>query len=127
MLVGLVDERGWVLLQERDEHAPVFPDRWTLPGGAIEEGESDAEAAARELAEETGLHDPLRPMGVHVVPCSEHGTDEVALFAARTHATDDDVVLGEGRQIVFVDPGRLADVDLIDASRALLPLVLAVS
>ena len=54
-LVGvvLVDERGWMLLQERDEHAPSNPDQWSLVGGSVEEGETDDAAALRELAEET--------------------------------------------------------------------------
>lgn len=48
-------------------HATRSP-RWDIPKGIAEPGESFASAAARELAEETGLvADPntLRPMGVH--------------------------------------------------------------
>lgn len=29
---------------------------WTLPKGHVDEGESDEEAAVREVAEETGIH-----------------------------------------------------------------------
>jgi 8-oxo-dGTP diphosphatase len=124
VLVGVVDERGWVLLQERDEHAPVDPERWTLPGGGVEAGESDAAAAHRELEEETGLRLSLRPLGTHVVACSHHGSDEIALFGARTSVTDADVVCGEGRQMVFVDPATLGSLDLINGARTLMPLVL---
>ena len=44
--VVLVDERGWLLLQERDEGAPVNPDEWSLVGGGVEPGETFAEAPA---------------------------------------------------------------------------------
>lgn len=44
---------GRVLLGSRA--APPFDRMWTLPGGLVEAGESLAEAAARELLEETGV------------------------------------------------------------------------
>lgn len=49
--VVLLDE-GLILLarHERGNHP-----YWVLPGGAVEEGETAAEAAVREVREETGL------------------------------------------------------------------------
>lgn len=51
-----LDRWGRVLLQLRDRDLPahLFPGAWTLPGGAIEEGESPDAAAIREFEEETG-------------------------------------------------------------------------
>ena len=53
--VVLVDARGRLLLQERDGQAPVDPDRWSMVGGGVEDGEDVRAAALREAWEETGL------------------------------------------------------------------------
>lgn len=58
--VFLFDPSGDVLLirfvVERDDGAFVF---WVTPGGEVEPGEGDREAAERELFEELGLRVPL--------------------------------------------------------------------
>jgi 8-oxo-dGTP diphosphatase len=56
-LVGagaVIVDRGRVLLALRG-NAPL-KNRWSLPGGMVELGETVREAAAREVREETGLH-----------------------------------------------------------------------
>jgi 8-oxo-dGTP pyrophosphatase MutT (NUDIX family) len=111
--IALVDARGRVLLQERDGRAPADPEKWSLVGGQIEEGESDAEAALRELEEETGLGGmDLESLGLFTFYCEGcRDTDEVALFTAFTDLTDADVECHEGRQIVFVDPTTIGRLD----------------
>lgn len=49
----LINGLGQVLLQQRDDNPAIrYPGHWSLFGGTIEEGESPAAAAAREVKEE---------------------------------------------------------------------------
>jgi 8-oxo-dGTP diphosphatase len=108
--VILVDPQGRLLLQERDEGAPVDPDVWGLVGGGVEPGEETEAAAYRELEEETGVVLPpgtLRHWREITADRCRHGfVGEGAAFIAATTLTDADIDCHEGRQIVFVDPAE---------------------
>lgn len=78
MNVAVIDETARRVLLTRREDFEV----WCLPGGGVDEGESLAEAAVREVAEETGLEvDLTRLVGVYSRP-NLGGYHSLALFAA---------------------------------------------
>ena len=126
--VLLVDRRGWLLLQERDEHPVIAPEKWALSGGHIEPGESDLAAAHRELAEETGIELPPGALkhwrDIEVWHEEYASLDRLAVFAAAVDLTDDDIVLGEGRQIVFVEPVASRRLDLSASAAIVVPAFL---
>jgi len=123
--VLLVDSRGWVLLQERDEHPLIDPDRWGLVGGHVDDGEEFEPAAYRELAEETGVVLPAGSLSLWLDTTIFHvatGTDDIVqVWVAATELTDADIVVGEGRQIVFVEPARALALDLAASAARILP------
>jgi 8-oxo-dGTP pyrophosphatase MutT (NUDIX family) len=127
--VILVDRRGWVLLQERDEHPVIDPEKWGLVGGHLDPGEDFEPAAYRELAEETDV--VLPPGGLTfwrefaVNHIDAYGTiDRMQVFVAPTELTDADIVCHEGRRIVFVDPETVTGLPLTMAAADIMPAFL---
>lgn len=95
------DQAGRVLLAERQAFQ-LSPGFWELPGGKIEDGETPAQAAARELAEEVGLEAlALVPYAVH-----EHlfATRRIRLHLFLVTAWRGSAQGREGQRIAWVDP-----------------------
>lgn len=117
-VVILVDPRGHLLLQHRDEHAPRAPGQWGLVGGHVEADEDFDAAVHRELEEETGV---VTEPGDLVLwqeaefEYSDGHRGSYRVYAGAVDLTDDDIVVGEGRAIVFVDP---AEVDVLDLAES---------
>ncbi|MGX6603732.1 NUDIX hydrolase [Micromonosporaceae bacterium Da 78-11] len=104
----LVDADGALLLQLRDDHAPYYSNVWGLPGGAVEPGETPAEAAVRELWEETALRPaaPLRLFARQELPSQARVKN---YFYGPTSAVQADVVLGEGAAMLFIPAAEVLD------------------
>ncbi len=127
--VILVDRRGWILMQERDEHPLIDPELWSLSGGHVDEGEEFEPAAYRELAEETGVElapGTLRLFEEFDIWHEVYGsTDRLAVYVAGVDLSDDDIDCREGRQIVFVDPATLDGLPLSETAGIVVPALLA--
>ncbi|GAA5117102.1 (deoxy)nucleoside triphosphate pyrophosphohydrolase [Alloalcanivorax gelatiniphagus] len=55
VVLGALARDGNVLLVHRRPEKHVRPDVWDVPGGVMEDGESELQALARELHEELGV------------------------------------------------------------------------
>lgn len=80
----VLDGEGRLLLIRRG--TPPGKGLWSLPGGRVEPGESDAQALTRELAEETGLEITVGPLVGSVLRAApDGGTYEIRDYACIVH------------------------------------------
>lgn len=109
----VLDGEGRLLLIRRG--TPPGKGRWSLPGGRVEDGETDAQALTRELAEETGLLATVGPLvGSVLRPAPDGGTYEIRDYACIVHggtlrAGDD------AEDVRWVRPDELHRLPLTDA------------
>lgn len=103
-----------VLLVRRGN--PPFKDRWALPGGFVDVGETVEQAARRETREETALEvDLKRLLGVFSDPERDPRghTASVVYLAVPTHDRDAETIVGgddaaEARWFPLDEPPPLA-------------------
>lgn len=81
VVVGALVTEGRVLLVHRRADKPARPGLWDLPGGVIEEGESELRALARELYEELGVQ-VSTDSAAHLVRVMAGPVEEPALLSA---------------------------------------------
>jgi ADP-ribose pyrophosphatase YjhB (NUDIX family) len=110
-----------VIVLKRDAVCLVLRDRppmaglWSFPGGRLEPGETPADAARRELAEETGLSiGDLVPLG-DFDPTGK-GAIQLNVFAARWQGGDP-VAASDAADARFWPLQVLADVPLTPGAR----------
>lgn len=127
-VVFLVDRRGHVLLQHRDEHAPRAANQWGMVGGHVEPEEDFDAAMYREIHEETGIvtgPGDLVLWQEREFEYTDGHRSSYRVYACGVDLTDDDIVLGEGRAIVFVDPVATEALDKAESLTWFLPMFLA--
>jgi 8-oxo-dGTP diphosphatase len=113
----VVDDGGRVLLGRRADTG-----KWSLPAGAIDPGEQPADAAVREVYEETGVHIAVeRLAGVALLDVTyPHGdicqylTVWFRCRATGGHAAVHD---DESSAVGWFSPGELPDLDAVDQLR----------
>jgi len=99
VFIAVVGTDGRILIHQRSASKDLWPSRWDIAaGGVVGAGESDDDAAARELAEELGVEAVnLEPLG-------------------RASYDDEDVsVLGTVYRVIHDGPFRFADGEVVAA------------
>ncbi len=117
--VVVVDSDGRVLLQRRTDNG-----MWALPGGGMEIGESIADCARREVAEETGLAvELLGIVGIYSDPGHVFAYDDGEVrqeFSVCFHARPTGGTLttsDESHEVRFVERATLDQLPMVESIR----------
>jgi ADP-ribose pyrophosphatase YjhB (NUDIX family) len=111
---ALVHDDDGRLLVVRRAHEPGAG-RWTIPGGRVEAGESDAEAVQREVLEETSLHVVVGArVGTVLRPGLGSDVYDIRDYACALALTTAPVAGDDAAEVRWVTRSELLDLDLVD-------------
>ena len=113
----VVDDSGRVLLGRRTDTG-----KWALPGGAIDPGEQPADAAVREVYEETGVHivvERLAGVALREVTYRHGDVCQYLTVWFRCKAIGGHAVVNdeESSAVGWYSPDELPDLDAVDQLR----------
>ena len=92
----LLNDEDQVLLHLRDNKPTImYPNRWVLPGGYIEEDETPEHCILREVKEELGME--LSAVSLFVAAQRSYGFEYT--FWARASFCLEDIILTEGQAV----------------------------
>ena len=126
--IAVVSSDGRLLIHRRSESKDIWPGWWDIAaGGVVASGETYAEAARRELAEELGLID----VDVEFLGQARYVDDELAALCRGYRVVHDgpftfaDGEVAEARWVTFdeLDTMRATHRFLPDSTTLLLPLI----
>ncbi|WP_419993941.1 (deoxy)nucleoside triphosphate pyrophosphohydrolase [Streptomyces boninensis] len=121
VVVGGAVFDGGRLLAARRSAPPELAGRWELPGGKVEPGETDAQALVRELREELGVQArPVRRLP-GAWPLQRPGYVLHVWTAELVSGTPEPLL--DHDELRWLEPGRYADVDWLDADRPAVALL----
>jgi 8-oxo-dGTP diphosphatase len=115
VVAGAIVAESMVLIAQRTR-PPELAGRWELPGGKVAAGESEAEALARELAEELGVDVAVGPRLGDDIALNETTTlraYQVTLIRGEPHPHDH-------AALRWASAAQLHEIDWVPADRGFL-------
>jgi ADP-ribose pyrophosphatase YjhB (NUDIX family) len=115
----VTDESGRILLQRRRDN-----DKWALPGGVMELGESLSDCAVREVKEETGLD--VKVTGIvgtysdpkHVFAYDDGEVRQEFSICFVAHVTGGQIASSdESHEVEWFEPSQVDELDMVDSIR----------
>lgn len=110
----IFDDQGHILLQRRSDNG-----MWGMPGGAIDPGETAAQAVVREAYEETGLRvKPERCIAVikhrNTYPNGDEIEVHITAFRCQILGGSLESLDGESLELRFFAPSDLPDSNMLE-------------
>ena len=111
VVCGILIWNDKILIGKRKPDNPNFPDKWELPGGKVEPGETDYDAIVREFKEELDID----VQAVHEL--KNISDDEIQFIPWVLRLVGGKAKLNEHSEIKFVSEKEFFEMDLTKYSR----------
>lgn len=124
----ILDEKNRILLQKKDSGYHFGPNRWSLFGGMIEEGEDAKKTIIREIKEEIGLE--ITEYDIHFLKDYVYegilGKKSVKIdhkiFILKFDGNLKKIRLGEGVGFALFEKQEMKDLNLVEPTKNMLEM-----